>query len=82
VPIVHFSVYWWRTLHPSGPAPLPGQDTGLGVPELATFFVALFTFTLLYVWLLTKRVELGRLADQVQAAELADSRSSRIPVSA
>src|SRR5919202_6728981 len=72
-PIVHFSVYWWRTLHPSGPAPLPGQDTGLGAPELTTFFTGLVAFTLLYAWMLALRVRMGRLADAVEAAEIAES---------
>ena len=82
VPIVHFSVYWWRTLHPSGPAPLPKQDSGLGAPELTTFFVALVVFTLLYAWLVAQRVRLGRLQDELEAEEIAGSRAAKVPVSA
>lgn len=82
VPIVHFSVYWWRTLHPSGPAPLPAQDSGLGAPELTTFFTSLVVFTLLYAWLVAHRVRLGRLADELEAAEIEEARSPRIRVSA
>ena len=42
VPIVHFSVQWWRTLHPSGPTLAnPVDASGLGGPEVLTFFVAL-----------------------------------------
>ncbi len=33
VPIMHFSVYWWRTQHPSGPTP-GGARPGLG-PRLS-----------------------------------------------
>lgn len=82
VPIVHFSVYWWRTLHPSGPAPLPAQSTGLGAPELATFFTSLVAFTLLYAWLLAQRVRLGRLADELEALEIEAARApaERLPV--
>ena len=71
VPIVHFSVYWWQTLHPSGPTPFnPAESSGLGGPELATFFTSLVAFTLLAAWLLAMRVRLGRLADTVAELEL------------
>ncbi len=82
VPIVHFSVYWWRTLHPSGPAPLPAQDSGLGVRELGAFFVSLVSFTLLYVWLLGRRVYLGRLTDALEQAEIERARDERTAVPA
>jgi heme exporter protein C len=72
VPVVHFSVYWWRTLHPQGPALAnPTQDSGLGAGELLAFASALVAFTLLYSWLLGIRVRLGRLQDDVEALELA-----------
>lgn len=71
VPIVHFSVYWWQTLHPSGPTPFnPAESSGLGGPELVTFFTALVAFTLLAAWLIALRVRLGRLADTVAELEL------------
>lgn len=72
VPLVHFSVYWWRTLHPSGPTPAnPAESSGLGAPELTAFFTALVAFTLLFAWLLTLRVRLGRLGDRVEELALA-----------
>ena len=71
VPLVHFSVYWWRTLHPSGPTPAnPAEASGLGAPELAAFFTALLAFTLLFAWLLAVRVRLGRLSDRVDELAL------------
>jgi len=70
VPIVHFSVYWWRTLHPSGPTPAGlGTDSGLGGPELLAFFTSLFAFTLLFGWLLAIRVRLSNLHDRVAELE-------------
>jgi heme exporter protein C len=80
VPIVHFSVRWWRTLHPSGPTPAnPAEASGLGAPELVTFFTALFAFTLLFSYLLTTRIRLGRLADRLHAAEIEASRPRTSP---
>ena len=80
VPIVHFSVYWWQTLHPSGPTPYnPAESSGLGGPELATFFTALVAFTLLAAWLLAMRVRLGRLSDTVAELELEPARAEGAP---
>ncbi len=72
VPIVHFAVQWWETLHPSGPTPANMQESsGLGSPELMTFFVSLIAFTLLFAWLLATRIRLGRLNDRVDQLEIA-----------
>ncbi|MGH2734750.1 MAG: cytochrome c biogenesis protein CcsA [Actinomycetota bacterium] len=80
VPIVHYSVNWWRTLHPLGPTIAdPVNESGLGGPELATFFVSLAAFTLLFAWLLALRVGLGRLHDDVEAREFEAASSPEIP---
>ncbi|MFN2526755.1 MAG: cytochrome c biogenesis protein CcsA [Actinomycetota bacterium] len=71
IPIVHFSVYWWRTLHPSGPTPAnPASSSGLGGPELAAFFTALVAFTLLALWLMALRVRLGRVQQALARLEV------------
>lgn len=71
VPIVHFSVQWWRTLHPSGPTVAnPTTGSGLGTPELAAFFASLLAFTLLFFWLLSLRLRIGRLAQRVELCEI------------
>jgi heme exporter protein C len=72
VPIVHFSIQWWRTLHPAGPTVANlSDDSGLGGPEMLTFFTALIAFTLLFSWLLVLRTRLGRLGDEVERREVA-----------
>lgn len=82
VPIVHFSVQWWRTLHPSGPTLAnPTESSDLGGPEVATFLTALVAFTLLFAWLLGHRTRVGRLAERVEELEILEQRE-RIPVSA
>jgi heme exporter protein C len=71
IPIVHFSVYWWRTLHPTGPTPAnPTANSGLGAPELAAFFTSLAAFTLVFAWLLATRARLGQLQAEVEELEL------------
>jgi heme exporter protein C len=79
IPIVHFSVYWWRTLHPTGPTPAnPVANSGLGAPELIAFFTSLAAFTLLFAWLLSMRARLGRLAVQVEELELREETGRRL----
>ena len=62
IPIVHFSVKWWRALHqPStilGPEPSP-----IAGPIAAALLVNWVAFTLLFLYLLLRRVELARLED-------------------
>ena len=76
VPIVHFSVRWWRTLHPSGPTPADlARESGMGAPELTTFFVSLVAFTLLFALLLALRVRIGRARAAIEASELDRARA-------
>jgi heme exporter protein C len=65
IPIVHFSVYWWRTLHQPpallapGPAPVsPSIRLALAVNWIA--------FTLVFAYFLVRRVEIARLEDEQQ----------------
>jgi heme exporter protein C len=59
VPLVHFSVKWWRPLH---------QNESVGEGELSglmlfSLFVGLITFTLLYVWLVLHRQRVLAMED-------------------
>jgi len=62
IPIVHFSVKWWRALHqPStilGPEPSP-----IATPIAATLLVNWIAFTLLFAYLLTARMEIARFEE-------------------
>ena len=66
VPLVHKSVEWWRTLHQ--PASLFDErrllDPQITGVMLLTLLVAVFAFTLLYVWLLIHRFRLAWLEDR------------------
>ena len=68
VPLVYFSIRWWRTQHPQ-PVMSGGENSGLEPPMLATLLVCLGTFTLLFLVLLRLRLKLQRLreeADEIQ----------------
>jgi len=63
IPIVHFSVKWWRALHqPStilGPSLSP-IDPAIGL----ALFVNWVAFTLLFAYFLSRRMEIARLEEQ------------------
>ena len=59
VPLVHFSVKWWRPLHQQESV-AEGKLSGL---MLFSLFVGLLAFTLLYVWLLLHRQRVLAMED-------------------
>jgi len=67
VPIVHFSVLWWRGLHQPPTVIRPGDPT-IDHLLLAELLASVVSFTLAYLWLLRRRVDLEEARD---AAELA-----------
>ncbi len=60
IPVVHFSVTWWRTQHPDPTVLRPGGPELPG-EMLVTLLVALAAFTLVFAALLAVRVRLERL---------------------
>ena len=63
VPIVHLSVVWWRSLHQGATV------AKLGGPEihgsmLAALLVGVAAFTLVYAYLMTLRLRVGRLEER------------------
>jgi heme exporter protein C len=72
VPIVHLSVVWWRSLH-QGPTLLR-----LGGPQIeGTMLLSLLSgvaaFTLVYAYLLTLRLRVGRLEERAAREALSPS---------
>jgi heme exporter protein C len=59
VPLVHFSVRWWRPLH-QGETVRKGDIDGL---MLFSLFVGIVAFTLLYVWLVLHRQRVLAMED-------------------
>src|ERR671925_1918131 len=66
IPLVHFSVYWWRTLHQPPSLMKPG---GFTMPPaiLAALLVNLAAFMLLYAYFVAKRVRLLRIEAEAVA---------------
>jgi heme exporter protein C len=70
VPIVHFSVTWWRTLHQQGTVFNPDLNAKIHGSMAFTLWWGVLAFTLLYVWLLDLRYRLAVLDDGLADAEL------------
>lgn len=70
VPLVHYSVDWWRTLHQE--ASRDGLGAGEYTTEMyVTLLYSLVVATLVAAWLITHRYRLTRLEEMAQAETLA-----------
>jgi heme exporter protein C len=67
VPLVHFSVLWWRTLHQPPTVLRPG-DPSIDHTMLAVLLVNVLAFTLLYVMLVRAETRLAEARDRLDAA--------------
>lgn len=64
VPIVYFSIRWWRTQHPQ-PVIAGGEDSGLDPVMWYALLVCLTGFILLFSYLFKKRTELQAMRDEL-----------------
>ena len=77
VPIIHFSVQWWRTLHPE---PVIARSNPQAPPEMIlTLAVSLVAMTLLYATLLPYRTKLERTRDENRQLEQTEVDLSALP---
>jgi heme exporter protein C len=77
VPIVHFSVDWWQTLHQGGTILDPGFHLHVHGSMLWTLLLGFISFSLLFVWFLGVRYRIEVLQDEVGDQELEVSLSER-----
>ena len=77
VPIVHFSVDWWQTLHQGGHHPRPGFELHVHGSMLWTMLLSFVAFSLVFVWLLAVRYRVEVLQDAVGDQELEVSLAER-----
>jgi heme exporter protein C len=61
VPIVYLSVIWWRTLHQP-----PSSPRSVAPEILWTLMLNLAAFTLVYVYLMMRRIRLARLEGKLE----------------
>ena len=62
VPLVWFSIRWWRDIHPS-----PMLETGGLAPSMRpTFLICIAAFLILFLYLVRRRFYLERMQDEVE----------------
>lgn len=69
IPVVHFSVVWWRTLHPL-PTVLRPEQPALPGSMLLTLLVSVVAFTLLFGALLALRLRMEHAAAHLEELEI------------
>lgn len=70
IPLVHFSVELWRSLHQEASVANPNARVELDGLMLFSLFFGLVTFTLVFVWLLLHRQRVLALEDAVSSRGL------------
>jgi heme exporter protein C len=78
VPIVHFSVTWWRTLHQQATVFNEKLDPQIHGTMALALWIGVLAFTLLYVFLLDLRYRLETLEEDREARELEAAIAERV----
>ena len=82
VPIVHFSVTWWRTLHQKATVFNPELDAKIHGTMALALWIGVLAFTLLYAYLLDLRYRLETLEEDREERELEAAIADRVRGSA
>jgi heme exporter protein C len=72
IPLVHFSVVWWRGLH-QAPSLIKPEGPEMDTAIVLTLLFAVANFTAMYIAMMFKRIELARLDDAVLVADQTSS---------
>ncbi len=78
VPIVHFSVTWWRTLHQEGTVFDPELKANIHGVMAFTLWWGVLAFTLAYAYLLDRRYRLESLEEDLEERELEQAIAERL----
>ena len=77
IPLVHFSVELWNTLHQEASVAGRGTDVEMNGLMLFTLFLGVVVFTLMYVWLVLHRQRALMLEDMLDDSGLDHALSER-----
>jgi heme exporter protein C len=70
VPIVHFSVSWWTTLHQNATVLNPNLSPTIHGSMAWTLLLGFVAFTLVFAWMLAMRMRIETLAESLEDREL------------
>jgi heme exporter protein C len=70
VPIVHFSVLWWKTLHQGATVLNPDLSPTIHGSMAWTLLLSFISLTLVFVWMLLVRYRIGLVEDWLGTGEL------------
>jgi len=70
VPIIHFSVIWWQTLHQGATVLNPNLSPTIHGIMAWTLLLSFLAFTLLFAWMVTVRYEIETLREVDEDADL------------
>ncbi len=70
VPIVHFSVVWWRTLHQGATVLNPNLSPTIHGSMAWTLLLGFVAFTLAFVWMLAVRMRIETMSDALEGVSL------------
>jgi len=73
IPLVHFSVKWWRTLHQEATVLSTDFDPKIDDLMLFTLFFGVVVFSLVFAWLLVHRFRVAWLEEQIEADALSSA---------
>jgi heme exporter protein C len=77
IPVNHFAVTWWRTLHQGRSLANVSPSSELDGEYIAVMLVGFVAMTLTYAWLLQRRYRLEALADEAEDEGLAAALEER-----
>jgi heme exporter protein C len=78
MPIVHFSVSWWQTLHQQGTVFNDRLEVKIDGTMAFTLVLAVAAFTMLYAYLVLERFELAQLEEGREERELQRAIAERV----
>lgn len=70
IPIVHFSVEWWRSLHQPATIIRPDASPQIDPPLFFALMMGVVAFTVAYAALLSWRMDLARTEEAIDATEV------------
>lgn len=77
LPLVHFSVQLWRSLHQTATINDPGGEVTMDGLMLFSLFVGVIAFTLFYVWFVMHRTRLMAMEDMMDDRGLDEALAAR-----